>query len=162
MYSIKLVEGKDRPKELPPFHEKGKTAGLLLRLTESIAHSRRVVIMDSCFCVLRALVNLFEVGIVVSAVIKKRRYWPKYIDGNAIDSHFEGKPVGTVETLPGKLDGAYGFKVFAMKEEDYVMKLMKTYGSRVEVDDGWTQRCITEGGRKVSKRLSFQVSASSR
>jgi Transposase IS4 len=122
IYSIKLVEGKDRPLELPPpkFYEKGKTAGLLLRLTESIAHSGRVAIMDSGFCVLRALVNLFEVGIFASAVFKKRRYWPKYyIDENAIDSHIKGKPVGTVETLLGKLlDGAYGFKVFAMKEED--------------------------------------------
>jgi hypothetical protein len=40
MYAIELVEGKDRPRELPPkkHHEKGRTAGLLLRLTESIAH----------------------------------------------------------------------------------------------------------------------------
>ena len=68
-------------------------------------------------------------------------------------------PVGTVATLPEKLDGAYGFKVFVMKkEEDYVMKLMTTCGSSVEVDDGRTQRCITEGGRKVAKRFKYHES----
>ena len=69
MYSIELVEGKDRPKERPPpkFHEKGKTAGLAF--TE-IDKAGRVVMMDSGFCVLRAFVNLFKVGIFASAVIK--------------------------------------------------------------------------------------------
>jgi hypothetical protein len=54
MYSIDFVEGKDCPKELLPkkYDEKGRTSDLLLRLTESIAHSDRVVIMDSGFCVL--------------------------------------------------------------------------------------------------------------
>ena len=158
MYSIELVEGKDRPRELPPpkYHEKGKTSALLLRLTESIAHSGRVVIMDSGFCVLRAIVDLKSAGIFSSAVIKKRRYWPKYVDGKSIDERFEGKPVGTVEDLPGSLDGAqHVFKIFAMKEEDYVMKLMTTYGSRIEVDDGWTQRNVTEDGRQVKKRFKY-------
>jgi hypothetical protein len=58
MYAIELVEGKNRPRQLPPpkYNEHGKTTGLLLRLTDSIAHSGRVVIMDSGFCVLKALV----------------------------------------------------------------------------------------------------------
>ena len=69
------------------FSEHGKTVGLLLRLTESIHHSGRVVIMDSGFCVLQALIKLATFGLYWSAVMKKRQYWPKYIDGGAIDSH---------------------------------------------------------------------------
>ena len=83
MYSIELVEGKDQAHQSPPktFEEKGRIAGLLLSICESIMHSGRVVIMDSGFCELQALIELLLVGVYSSAVIKKRRYWPKYIDG---------------------------------------------------------------------------------
>ncbi len=55
MYSIELVEGKDR--QLPPkeYSEHGRTIGLLMRLTESIYHSGQVIIMDSGSCVFKAL-----------------------------------------------------------------------------------------------------------
>jgi hypothetical protein len=82
-----------------------------MRLTESIHHSGRVVIMDSGFCVLKGLVQLASVGVYASAVIKTRRYWPKYIDGAAIDSHFDFKEISTTDSLPGTLDGT-NFKVF--------------------------------------------------
>ena len=55
-----------------------------MRLTVSIHHSGRVVIMDSGFCILKALTKLASVGVYSSAVIKKRRYWPKYIRGDDI------------------------------------------------------------------------------
>ena len=84
--------------------------------------------MDSGFCVLQALVKLASVGVYSSAVIKKRRYWLKYIDGGKIDSHFDLKEVGQTDSLPGTLDGT-NFKVFCMKEANYVMKLMATYGA---------------------------------
>jgi Transposase IS4 len=144
MYAIELVEGKDRPRQLPPpkYNEYGKTTGLLLRLTDSIAHSGRVVIMDSGFCVLKALVKLASVGVYASAVIKKRRYWPKYIDGAAIDARFEEYVVGSTDSLPGTLDGV-SFRIFCMKEEDYVMKLMATYGALRAVEEGMTQRSVS-------------------
>ena len=146
MYFIELVEGKDCPKEIPPpkFHEKGKTSGLLLQLTESIAHSGRVVIMDNGFCVIDAILNLASAGIFSSAVIKKRRYWSKYIGGEAIDQCFAGKTVGSVEALPGSV-GRRAFRVFAMKEQDYVMKLM----TRMEV----VLRSMTGGQRGQSRKM---------
>ena len=156
MYAIELVEGKDRPGQLPPkkYHDKGKTAGLLLRLTESIAYSGRVVIMDSGLCVLQSMIALASAGIFSSAVIKRRRFWPKHDDGDGIDKRFDGHAVGTVESLPGKLDG-YPFKIFAMKEEDYTMKLMSTYGAAIEMDEDTTQRSITEHGVKVTKTFKY-------
>jgi hypothetical protein len=66
-----------------------------MRLTESIHHSGRVVIMDSGFYVLIGLVKLDSVGVYASADINKRRYWPKFIDGAAINSHFDLKEIGT-------------------------------------------------------------------
>jgi hypothetical protein len=58
MYQIELVEGKDAPtpNTQPAHSNKGKTAGLLLRLCEGIAGRGMVVILDSGFCVLQGLV----------------------------------------------------------------------------------------------------------
>ena len=155
MYAIELVEGKDRPRQQQAarYSEHGKTTGLLLRLTDSIAYSGRVVIMDSGFCVLKALIKLASVGVFASAVIKKRRYWPKNIAGDAMDTHFEGNEVGTTDSLPGILDGV-PFRVYCMKEEDYVMKLMATYGALRPIEEGKTQRSVT-GRNGQRENVSF-------
>eukprot|EP00977_Amphora_coffeiformis_P000513 scaffold130_cov151-Amphora_coffeaeformis.AAC.2 len=134
MWQIELVEGKDRPPEMaPPEHaDQGKTVGLLLRLTEPIWHSSRVVILDSGFCVLKGIIALRQKGVFASALIKKRRYWPAYVPGDDIDRHFDDKEVGYVDALQGYLEDR-PFHVFAMKEPDYVMKLMSTYGTNERV-----------------------------
>ncbi|KAI2498691.1 Transposase IS4 [Fragilaria crotonensis] len=151
MFAIELVQGKDRPSQIPNerYSEHGKTAGLLMRLTESIHHSGRVVIMDSGFCALQSLIQLASVGVYGSAVIKERRYFPKYINGDAIDPHFESKGIGETDILPGTLDGI-NFKIFCMKEEDYVMKLMATYGALRPMEGGETNQSLTRrnGTRK--------------
>ena len=135
-------EGPTTSKSPQKIEEKGRTAGLLLRLCESIMHSGRVVIMDSGFCVLQALTELFLVGIYSSAVIKKRRYWPKYIDGEGIDQQFQTEKVGQCDSLPGTLSGK-AFSIFCMKEENYTMKLMDTYGALVKIDGSKTLRLLT-------------------
>ena len=81
--------------------------------------------------VLQALIELLLVGVYSSAVIKKRRYWPKYIHGEGIDLHFQTKEVSQGDSLPGTLSGK-AFSIFCMKEENYTMKLMATYGALVE------------------------------
>jgi hypothetical protein len=131
MYWIELVEGKDRPPELgQPEHNTslGKTVGLMLRMCQSIYHSGKLVILDSGFCVLKGIIELKKVGVFASALIKKRRYWPKDVDGDAIHDHFAAKDVGDVDAWPGELDGVR-FHLFCMKEPDYVMSLMSTYGT---------------------------------
>ncbi|KAI2504308.1 xylulose kinase [Fragilaria crotonensis] len=144
MFAIELVQGKDEPSQIPneKYSEHGKTAGLLMRLTESIHHSGRVVIMDSGFCALQSLIQLASVGVYGSAVIKERRYFPEYINGDAIDPHFESKGIGETDILPGTLDGI-NFKIFCMKEEDYVMKLMATYGALRPMEGGETNQSLT-------------------
>ena len=113
-----MVEGKGRPNELGPTKYEdhgGKTVDLLLRMTKSIW-----VVWDSGFCVLIALIVLKKHGVFAHVLIKKHRYWPKYICIDAIKSHFAGKPIGFVDASPGTLDGV-PFYVFAMKEPDFVM-----------------------------------------
>ena len=107
LFDFELVEGKDHQKELPPemFVQFGKTGGLLLRLTKTTHGSGRYVILDSGFCVLKAIVGLCQHGIFSGALIKKRRYWPALVPGDAIDQYFEDKPVGSAAAVAGKLDG---------------------------------------------------------
>jgi Transposase IS4 len=100
--------------------------------------------MDSGFSVLKAWIKLASVGVFASAVIKKRQYWPKYINGGAINStHFEAKEIGTTESLPGVMDGVQ-FRIYCMKEEYHVlMKLMATYGALRQIEEGETQQSVT-------------------
>jgi hypothetical protein len=79
MYAVELVESKDRPKEMDKSKYSGvtkklTTTSLLLRLRESIFHIGMVVMLDSGFCVLRALIELKKRGVFASALIKKRKY----------------------------------------------------------------------------------------
>jgi hypothetical protein len=91
-----------------------------------------------------------------SALIKKRRYWPKYIDGDGIQRHFVDKEVGDADALPGTLDGQK-FHIFAMKEPDYTMMLMSTYGSLNEMAKGDTARTWTNSaGETVTQRFKYR------
>ena len=136
MYQTELVEGKDCPPERPvkQYDELGKTVGLLLRLTRPIWGSSRLVILDSGFCVLKGIVALLAKGVFASALIKKRKYWPEYIKGDAIAAHFKKKEVGAFDCWQGELSGKK-VSIHCMKEPDYIMSLMTTYGSSERVGE---------------------------
>ena len=60
IWSLELCEGKDRPVQLnkKQFDDLGKTVGTLLRLTEPGWGSGKLFILDSGFCVLKAIIEL--------------------------------------------------------------------------------------------------------
>lgn len=129
MFAVELVEGKDSPPELKKeFETLGKTVGLLLRLTKKLWNTGKLVVLDSGFCVLKGLIELRRRGVFASAVIKKRRYWPKYIDGDEIKLYFAFKDVGHADSIGGTLEDV-PFDVFCMKDDGYVNMLMSTYGT---------------------------------
>ena len=107
MFAVELVEGKDAPKELSSQREYealGKTTSLLLRLTKSIHHQAKVlVVLYSGFCVLKGRVDLRKQGVFAASVVKKRRYWPRYVDGDAIKEFFVDKEVGDADAWAGTL-----------------------------------------------------------
>ena len=112
-----------------------------------------MVILDSGFCVLKGIVDLKKNGVYMSALIKKRRYWLKYIHGEDIKSHFADKEVGATDAWAGKSDGV-PFHIYTMKEPDYIMSLMSTYGTNQQIDGKETQRDWKENG--VSKTTMFK------
>ena len=151
MYAVELVEEKDHPKEVareftddPKY---GATSSLLLQLCKSIFHNGMVVILHSGFCVLRAIIELKKRGVFASTIIKKRRYWPKHVDGDSINMHFENKEIGHADSLPGKMDDV-PFHIYGMKEPDYIMKIMSTYGTNEQISSHETKRDYMNSERK--------------
>ena len=158
MYAVKLWEGKDHPRESPKDTNEqlcGKTGALLLRLTKSLYGTGKVVILDSGFCVLKALVWLRRHGVFGSALIKKRKYWPKFVPGDDIDVHMATKDVGECDCLHGTLEGK-PYNIFCMKEPDYVMKIMSTYGAlTVKENKKESKRIYFNGRERVEKTFKY-------
>ena len=142
---MEMVEGRDHPSQLgiPLFEQEfGKTGGLLLHLCQSIFGSGRYVVLDSGFLVLQALIALRQKGVFAGALIKKRRFWPKYVPGQAMTEWFADKAVGFVGCVSGVLNNNK-YTIWAMKEPNYIMKIMATGGN-----------LFTEIGREVSRRVN--------
>ena len=108
----------------------------------------KVFVLDSGFCLLQGIVELKKRGLFAAALIKKCRYWPKYVPGNEIIAHFDNKDVGDIDTIKGTMDGV-PFHIHAMKEPDYIMMLMSTYGMTLRMGVTKRQHYTAEGVKKV-------------
>jgi hypothetical protein len=86
-----LLKAKTDQKNCPLHQKIKKTTSLLLDLCKDMYGTGKVVVLDSGFCVLEGLIALKKLGVFAHAVIKKRRYWPKYIPGDEIDTHMREK-----------------------------------------------------------------------
>ena len=68
---------------------------------------------------------------------------------------FQEKEVSDVDTLPGTLDGA-SFNIFCMKEPEYTMMLMSTYGFLNEDEEGATaHQWRSPNGEVTSKQFIY-------
>jgi hypothetical protein len=99
------------------------------------------------------------VGAFAAAVIKKRRYWPKYIAGDDIKQHFSGSELGHTDAIAGVLDSV-PFSIFAMQDVGYVAMFMSTYGT-LEKKGKETRRFVMTQGttekRNSSTLKSLQI-----
>ena len=75
MFTVELVERKDAPKERGrrEFYKHDKTGELLLQLYKGIISTCKLVILESGFCVLLALIALKNIGIDAFALVNERR-----------------------------------------------------------------------------------------
>jgi hypothetical protein len=158
MISIELVEGKDAPPQIrKQFEQYGKTAGLLLRMLQSYFHTARYIVLDSGFCVLKAIIELRKNGLFGFALIKKRRYWPAGVPGDAMQSFFDedGVNVGDNHAISGTMDGV-PYNLWGMKEPDYVMRMMAT-GEPMSALESCkeTVRKWMENGVEVVRRFRY-------
>ena len=109
----------------------------------------KVFVLDSGFCVLDALVQLKQCGIFTHALIKKRRYWLKYIPGDSIIQEFADKEVGFSNTKKGVLNGV-PFHLYVIKEPDYTMLIMSTYGMNATVGEEKKRHYNKDGQKNVT------------
>ena len=98
------------------FGEIEKTVGTMLRYTRPIWNFENVVIMGSCFCVTKGLVEIYNKRVLGAALIKKIIYWPANIKGDSIDAHFDSKEVGNSDAVK-QVEDEVAYHVFAQKSQ---------------------------------------------
>ena len=130
-----MVEGKDWPKlpsstwAFPTTWEKegySRTVELLIDMTEPIHGTGKVVTGDSGFCVAMGMTALNAKGVYGQFLIKKRRYWPKYVPGDQIDKHMRAKGLGETATYMQDVEGMR-FLVHCCRDADWTTKIMSTH-----------------------------------
>ena len=72
--------------------------------------------------------NIKKKGVYGAALVNKKWLWTYYIYGKNTKAHFTNKGVRAVDLLRGELENV-PLCVFTMKEKDYVMLMMSTYGT---------------------------------
>jgi hypothetical protein len=126
-------------------------------MLQSYFTTGRYDILDSGFCVLKALIELKKVGLFACVVIKKRWYWPSLVPGDAMTEAPNKAQVGDSMAISGILDGIRYF-LWGLKEPSYVMKLMATGGPLIPNDSCKMQkRKWTEGGVKMMRMFQFPL-----
>ena len=114
------------------------------------------VVLDVGFCVAKGITDLEAKVIYVAALIKKRRYLPRAVPGYLIDTHFEDKEVGDFGMIEARYEGNKLFKIFCMKEPDYVMKIMVIWMTLDELEGESTRRHFIESsGKKKKKQFTY-------
>jgi hypothetical protein len=158
MFLMEMVKGKDNPPQIQErWSEMGRTTGLLMRMLECYFTTGRYVILDSGFCVLKALVELKKVGMFVCAVIKKRRYWPAMVPGDTMMEALDEGQVGDSMAISGVLDGVKYF-LWGLKEPSYIMKMMATGGPLISNDQcKMLTQMLTEDGVQCGKSFQFPL-----
>ena len=155
LWQMELIKGMDSPSEIiPKYNNQGKTVGLLLHVLEPIFTKGNAVILDSGFCMLKGIVELKKCGVYASALIKKWKYWPKYIKGDAIRDYFNNKNVGDCNSWKGTMEEV-PFHVYAMKESDYVMSLMSTYGTNQHSGKETTREWVDGSGNGQKTKFNY-------
>ena len=115
-------------------------------MTRPIWGTSKVVVLDSSFCVLQGIAEMRSKGVFAAALIKKRKNWPKYIDGDGIKEHFKDKEVSTVDAMKGCLNGVK-VEVHWLKDSEYEMMLMSSYGTLERVGGEKKRVWMNKGSR---------------
>ena len=76
------------------------------------------------------------------------------LQGDATDTHFDGLDVGSVDAVKGKLDDE-DYKIFCMKEHNYVCKIFGTAGGLITVDEREHWRVWTKDGHEQSSSFKY-------
>ena len=88
---------------------------------------------------------MVDKGVLGLDLIKKRRYWHKGVPSEEIIWHMQNKEVGYVDAVQGSIRGK-SYHIMAIKEPDYVVLMMTTYGTLDNLEGLDTQRRYKRAG----------------
>ena len=57
-------------------------------MTKPLFGTSKAVVMDSGFFVLKGILGMLSHGVYGTTVIKKKKYWTKYLKGDSIEARF--------------------------------------------------------------------------
>ena len=97
--------------------------GLMIPVMRSICITGKVVIMDRNFYLLKLISEMRKRGFYGSALIKKRRYWPRGFHRYSMYDYFSVKTFGDVGCCSGEW-GKTSLNVFVLKDPDYNIMMM--------------------------------------
>ena len=133
----------------------GKTASLVMRMTESLFGSSRVVALDSGFGVIEVLHKLKENGLYAVSIIKKKRYWPKYVGGQELnDKASATEVVGGVVSRKGVFkhnDKTTEFFVVGQRDSKANILAMSTWGTTYQDPAKKIRRRIAPGPNGIAE-----------
>ncbi|EDQ87032.1 uncharacterized protein MONBRDRAFT_27775 [Monosiga brevicollis MX1] len=132
----------------------GPLGALALRMTAPFNESGAVVVMDSTFCNLRAIVELRRRGLLAVTPIKQQQHqhWPQDLDGiEAAHAVAKQRPIGKLCVRHGttKTQVPYPVAHFLVNYGQYVVQLVSTYGS---TKLGRAQRKVRAGHNVIAFR----------
>ena len=82
---------------------------------------------------------MVEKGVFWSVLIKKQCYWPKGVPTEEIIRHMQNKEVGDVYSFQGSMRWNR-YHIIYIKDPDYVVVMMRTYGTLEHLEGLDTQR----------------------
>ena len=93
MWRVKLQEGKDLPKKpdgswvfSSKFPGYLKTSTPMLEMTKPVHLTGKIFSMDIGVCISVGILSMHNYGVYGQSLIKKQKYWPKNVPGDAIES----------------------------------------------------------------------------
>ncbi len=148
MWLVKLQDGKgplfNKPQFATKFESHTMTSVLMLYITEPILNTRKIVTMDSCFCVAAGILALHDIGVWGQFI-----NWPKYFPGQEIEDHLQDISLGHMVTYSQSIDRTDSL-IHCQKDDRFVTKIMSNHGLAYT---GETTQLIAES-RKASTVLS--------
>ena len=71
----------------------------MLPMCEPVFSTGKCVVLDSGSCVSKGITALLDFVVYADALIKKQKYWPRGVPGDAIDKYFSDKDATYVDML---------------------------------------------------------------
>jgi len=160
IFSLELFEGKDRPVWMPPaeFEDRfntnkfnaTKVGGLMMRMAKPLFGTKSVVVHDSGFQSVVAMAELGKEGVYAACLMKKKRYYAKFSDGEANEDFLKAQDFVQPFCKPMQFE-SFQWRVIGHRDTQHIVQLLSAHGT--------SDRCLPVRFRyhpETNVKISFQ------